>query len=372
MPGARPPQGQSCRGRHGFTNHTSLSLPATTIVPSSSSPTKAVREPPQAAPMHAIEVKSFAVELEDRAPHPEGAGLVYGPRPGARPPPPRTPPMRLPVALLSATLLACGAPTATGPDAGAPTDGGAPDGGPRDAGVDAGAADAGPEEPRLSSAILWRETFDGYASTAALFAAYPDSLADGGVLAMEGSAARIDYPSDGGCGDATVFVAKRFASGDVPELVVTTSFRLSPGFLHLQPPVHCGGGAGATEFLLSRPGDGPGRVSVEARLTTEGLGYVVKVGALEYTQQAWREVASPGVLADDAWHRLTLFIARESAAGQGDGVLRLWVDGRAVLEVPRAQTGVAPFESLAVPGVLEAGAWQAQTRWVDDVAAFTP
>lgn len=281
--------------------------------------------------------------------------------------------MRLPALLPVVTLLACGSPVPPGPDAGLPPDGGALDGGRGDAGADAGPSDAGPEEPRLSSAILWRETFDGYASTAALFAAYPDSLADGGTLSVEGGAARIDYPGDAGCGDATVFVAKRFASGDVPELVVTTSFRLSPGFQHLQPPVHCGGaGGGATEFLLSRPGDGPGRVSVEARLTTEGLGYVVRVGALEYTQQAWRESASPGVLADDAWHRLTLFIARESAAGQGDGVLRLWVDGRAVLEVPAAQTGVAPFERLAVPGVLEAGAWRAQTRWVDDVAAFTP
>lgn len=277
----------------------------------------------------------------------------------------------LPAAL--AALVACGPPAPPGPDAGALPDGGAADAGPRDAGPDAGAADAGPEEPRLSSSILWRETFDGYASTAAFFAAYPDSLADGGALLLEGGAARIDYPADGGCGDATVFVAKRFASGDVPELVVTTSFRLSPGFLHVQPPVHCAdAGAGATEFILSRSADGPGRVSVEARLTTEGLAYVVRIGAVEYPQQAWRELASPGALADDAWHRLTLFLVRESAAGQGDGVVRLWVDGRAVLDVPAAQTGAAPFERLAVPGVLEAGAWRAQTRWVDDVAAFTP
>lgn len=286
------------------------------------------------------------------------------------------PPMRALSLLHAATvlLIACGG-AGPGLDAGADAGSGATDAGPRDAGTtssDAGAPDAGPAEPRTSSAILWRDDFEAYASTMALLAVYPDSREAGGRLSHDDGALRVDYFADGGCADADLFVAKSFA-GDVPELVVSTTFKLSSGFRHLQPPTHCGGtGAGTTELVLSRPGDGPGRVTVEARLDTEGLGFLVRVGSLEFTQQSRRGTRSPGVLAPDTWHRLTLVVVRESAAGQGDGALRLWVDGVAVLEVPRAATGAAPFARLAVPGPLAAGASVPQTRWLDEVTVFTP
>ncbi len=280
----------------------------------------------------------------------------------------------VPVLLL---LAACGGvPSAR--DAGGAGDGGSPDGGLVDAGrgdggvADAGGSDAGPAEPRHSSAVLFADDFDGYGDTSGLLAAYPDSRQVRAALSLGGGALRVDYAADGGCEDAEAFIAKSFA-GDVPALVVTVTFRVSSGFRFVQPASHCGGaGVASAELVLSRLNDAPGQVTLEVREVGAALAWVVRVGALSLAQTAQLDTRAPGALAPEAWHRLTLFLSRESAAGQADGVVRLWVDGRAVLERDGVATGTAPFQRLALPTVLTAGAAATQTRWLDDVAVFTP
>lgn len=283
------------------------------------------------------------------------------------------------------------------PDAGSPgVDGGGPgrDAGPEDAGVEVG-FDAGPAEPTFSSAILYRDDFESHAGLTSLRATYPILAERRGALDLDTSVAaagtkslRIDYAADGGCDDAEVFVGK-LVSGDVPEVVASWRFRLSSGFLFLQPASHCGGaGAGSTEWLLTRPGDAAGRITLEVSAEPEhpALGAPSSVGwrlgvddafaqaprRAVYAQHLRVATHGPLSLPQDAWHRATLAVTRESTVGGADGVLRLWIDGAIVIDRQRVSTGTAPIASLRYPTTLRAGASRPQTRWVDEVVLFTP
>lgn len=274
-----------------------------------------------------------------------------------------------------------------GPDAGvALTDAGTMS----DAGrADAGVADAGPSEPLFSSSVLYADDFQGYADLGALKASYPIFRELGGALALDtaadaGKSMRIDYAvdADGGCADADVFVSKLVA-GDLPTVIATWRFKFEPGFLWVQPASHCNAqGTGSVEFVLTRPADPSGRITLEisaeaenpVRIGTPGIGWRVGVNDAFPTAPRRAVYAAPGALAlaQDEWHRVTLAVSRESSVGQGDGVLRMWIDGAIVLELDDASTGTAPFTSMRYPTVLRAGASRSQSRWLDDVVLFAP
>ncbi|MCU0700875.1 MAG: hypothetical protein MUC96_30575 [Myxococcaceae bacterium] len=100
-----------------------------------------------------------------------------------------------------------------------------------------------------------------------------------------------------------------------------------------------------------------------------------------YRQQVRITRLGPAALADEGWHRLTMLVQRETSLGAGNGVLRVWIDGDAVLDYDgdgsgpwRGQvfTGTAPFGSIAFPTTLVTGASQAQSRWFDEVVLFEP
>jgi hypothetical protein len=274
----------------------------------------------------------------------------------------------------------------TQPDAGNVGDAGSPG----DAGADAGAlGDAGAPEPIFSASVLYSENFDSYADTSALKAGYPIVREAGGALSLDGGAMRIDYePStDGGCADAEVFVGKLVA-GDLPEVIATWWFKLEPGFLYLQPASHCAGlGTGSTEWVMLRPNDPSGRVSVEvseepenpARNAPSGVSWRITIDdalpvaprRVVYAQHLRLATHGPLALAQGVRHRVTLAVSRESGVGQADGAVQLWVDGALVTDIEDAVTGPAPFNALRYPTSLRSGAAQAQSRWLDEVVLFS-
>lgn len=229
------------------------------------------------------------------------------------------------------------------------TDGGAPS----DAGL---GNDGGPPEPLLSSSVLFRDDFDGYADLQALRAAYPEIREQGGQIALEedgGRALRLDYAAPTGCATADVHVGK-IVAGDVPTVMVTWRFLVPAGFSS------CGGGL--SHFVL-------GRTVGSTVFLAADAGWVLETGSARFDQHLRLATHAPEALAPGAWHRVTLVVTRESTAGAGDGVVQAWLDGASIIDRVGA-TGTAPFSLATWPGALQLDA--AGSRWIDDLAISTP
>lgn len=263
--------------------------------------------------------------------------------------------MRSTLALVLCALCSCSASMMPGADAG--LSGG--DAGVMDAGVtrDAGVFDAGPSEPTLSSAVLFRDDFERYVDLQGLRAAYPEIRELGGAIALErdgGQSLRLDYSAAGACAGADVHVGK-IISGDVPTVMVTWRERVPSNF------TPCGD-AGVEGFVLQR---GVSRTSFEA---LEGK-WALRTGSTDFVQHLRLDTHAPGVLAREAWHRVTMILTRQSAPSVSDGVVRVWVDGALVIDLVGA-VGTAPFTLATWPGAVTLDA--ASARWVDDLAISTP
>lgn len=323
--------------------------------------------------------------------------------------------------MLGAVLLAaCSAPMTpvdAGPedagmteDAGAVADAGS-DAGTADAGRDAGPEiepDGGPREPTNASQVLYTDDFERYANTAALKGSYGDQREQGAAFAIDGTEAaqgtrsfRIDYQADGGCLDADVFLSKVLAITSPQTAMLQYRFRFAQGFRFQQPASHClGRGVSSTEFVLGRVMNGRGTVVLSAAADEPlplihpdvgGLRWQVQVRDVRgtvtpaqphalYRQHVRVTRLSPGALADGRWHRLGLLVQRETMAGLGNGVIRVWIDGDAVLDydgsagvaAAKVFSGTAPFGAITYPSTLAAGASQVQSRWYDEVTLFEP
>lgn len=263
-------------------------------------------------------------------------------------------------------FVACSSPTpsndaGTSSDAG--TDGGTATGGGTggNGGGGGGGTDAGPGEPTLSSSVLFRDDFDGYADLFALRAEYPEIREVGGVIALEkdgGSGAlRVDYFTNdaGACGRSDVHVGK-IVSGNVPTVMVTWKFLRPIGF------TTCGDAGVEEDFALDRP---------STRTTFERSGdlWRVSAGTAVFAQHLRLGTHTPSQLADGAWHRVTLLMTRQTTPSITDGVVQAWVDGALIIDLTGA-TGTAPFSLATWPG----GLWNetVQSRFVDDLAISTP
>lgn len=263
-------------------------------------------------------------------------------------------------AALALVLASCASAPPT-PDAGHDDAGVASDAGRPDAGGDAGTVgglDAGPAEPLLSSSVLFRDDFDGYATTQALRAAYPELREQGGVIALEqdgGSSLRLDYAAPAACATVDVHVGKLVA-GDVPTVMVTWRALVPSGFLA------CADGH-VSHFMLTR--GGAGTTAFEATAS----GWALDTGASRFEQHLRLESHAPATLTPNAWHRVTLVVTRESSPGSADGAVQAWVDGALVIDLVGA-TGTAPFSLATWPGSVTLDA--AGSRWIDDLAISTP
>ncbi len=316
-------------------------------------------------------------------------------------------------------LSACSPPGKPPVDAGAPLDAGAivvdaglPVAGV-DAGVDAGSLvdpdpDGGPREPTSSSQVLYTDDFERYANTTALKGSYGDQREVGASFVLDGMTAavgsrsmRIDYGTDAGCQDADVFLSKVLSLTSPLTVVLRYRFRFEQRFRFQQPATHCSGrGTSSTEFVIGRVMNGRGTVVLAAASdqplplvypNVPGLRWQVQVRDVRglvtpaqpnvlYRQHQRATRLGPAAVADGRWHQLSLLVQRETQQGLGDGVVRLWIDGEAVLDydgsVGLAQgkvfSGTAPFGTITYPSMLAAGASQAQTRWFDEVLLFEP
>lgn len=309
------------------------------------------------------------------------------------------------------TMEDAGLPT---PDAGAVSDAGPAgadgglDAGPVDAGLVDFEPDGGPREPTNASQVLYTDDFERYANTVALKGSYGDQREVGGTFELDGATAavgsrsmRIDYTPNTSCQDADVFLSKVLAVTSPLTVALQYRFRFAPGFRFQQPATYCAGrGAGSTEFVVGRVMNGRGTVVLSAAADEPapalfpdgpGLRWQVQVRDVRGTEtpaqphalyRQHQRVArlGPAAVADGRWHRLSLLVQRETQAGLGDGVVRLWIDGEAVLDVDgnagvaqaKVFSGTAPFGAITYPSTLSAGASQAQTRWFDEVLLFEP
>jgi hypothetical protein len=317
--------------------------------------------------------------------------------------------------VLVAGVCACGAPRPA-EDAGLPdasmtaVDAGAPDAAVADAGVtDAGAVevepDGGPPEPMRATQVLFQDDFERWANTAAIKGSYGDQRElnatfelDGAVAAAGSRALRVDYPQNAACGNADVFIGKVLANTSPLAAVLSYRFRFTRGFRFQQPMAWCQGrGVSSTEAVLGREGMARGAVvlavgaDAPAPVVFDGVSgerwqVTVRDVRPSMTSAVYRQHLrvtrrSPAAVADEAWHRLTMLVQRETSLGAGNGVLRVWIDGEAVLDYDgdspgpaRGQvfTGTAPFGSIAFPTTLLTGASQPQSRWFDEVVLFEP
>jgi hypothetical protein len=108
-----------------------------------------------------------------------------------------------------------------------------------------------------------------------------------------------------------------------------------------------------------------------ARTSFEALDgkWALRTAATDFVQHLRLDTHAPGVLARDAWHRVTLIITRQSAPSVSDGVVLVWVNGALVIDLVGA-VGTAPFTLATWPGAVTLDV--ASTRWVDDLAISTP
>lgn len=330
-----------------------------------------------------------------------------------------TPPFRQPLLLvLAAALFACAPKPMTPMDASvddagveamdASVDGGGADAG--DAGFDAGVEvepDGGPSEPTTSSQVLYADDFERYANTAAVKGSYGDQREVQGALVLDdlGDAGtrtlRIDYAADGGCANADVFLSKVTAITSPLTVVFRYRFKFEPGFRFQQPASHCAGaGVASSEFVIGRVMGGRGTVVVSAGSDAplpvispglSGLRWQVQIRDVRatvtpqephvlYRQHLRVTRLSPSAVADGRWHRLAVLVQRETMPQAGDGRLRMWIDGEAVLDYDgsvgasagKLFTGTPQFGQITYPSVLLSGASQPQSRWFDDVVLFEP
>jgi hypothetical protein len=320
--------------------------------------------------------------------------------------------------MVGLAAFACG-PRPVGMDAGeAPVDAGVTDAGELDGGLDAGreadgGADAGPElepdggprEPFSSTQVLYTDDFERYANTAGVKGSYGDQREVNGSLNLDdlGDAGtrtlRIDYATDAGCQDSDILLSKVMAITSPLSEVLRYRFKFERGFVFQQAV--CGASAtGSTEFVLGRVMGGRGTVVMSAAAdapipviypNVSGLRWQVQVRDVRalvtpqtphvvYRQHHRVTRLSPHAVADGRWHRMTVLLQRETMSGAGDGIVRAWIDGEAVLDYDgssgaaagKVYSGTPQFGTISYPTVLAGGAGRAQSRWFDDVVLFEP
>ncbi len=76
---------------------------------------------------------------------------------------------------------------------------------------------------------------------------------------------------------------------------------------------------------------------------------------------------NPSDLADDTFHRFTIFLDAGSAPNAGDGVLRIWIDGVLTHEYPGQTFNAASWDHFTWPVTFNGGAAATESEWLDDL-----
>jgi uncharacterized protein YjdB len=268
-------------------------------------------------------------------------------------------------------------------------------------------------EPDLlaGDVVNYSETFDQYASTAALKAAYAHTETHGTINLDTvvsfggGKSFRIDWSNDGclGSGDADVEVDKKVGDSVTTDRnwYLRYHARFTPGYQFAWDQSLCIRGAGSKEVLLFRNTNNTGgRITWSAikqsnecpsiQANVSGLLWHYSVdkepgsvqpsqcsGSISYRQYLAQGSKDPASVADGQWHRVTIHIKRESAIDAGDGVIQTWIDGVLIMDYNGEDAGnpafhqvftrtMPLFNPIQYQSILNAGAPQGQSRWFDE------
>jgi hypothetical protein len=271
-------------------------------------------------------------------------------------------------------------------------------------------------EPTFTAGVdtsMYFENFESYASTTALRGAYATREIGGSVnldalVALTGSKSfRADFI--GGClgnNDAAVLIERQIPANQPADRDWVLQWHtLSPGFkFRWDNFADCPRGGGNKEMVLFRdPSVAGGKFTFgQAGATAPECPSIftpapsfslwilfmeADAGATKPSCSGQQQVTmqhlaattkSPPQITDNAWHRLTLRLKKESAKDAGDGVVQFWIDGVLVMnyngEDPaspafgKVHTRTLPMGRIfQYPGTVNGGAPQNQSRWFDDV-----
>lgn len=280
-----------------------------------------------------------------------------------------------------------------------------------------------PGEPDYTSVgtEVYDEDFESYANATALKAAYSTNESHG-VIELVGSggqgdngqyfnAAWDDYP---GPSDANVVLARTYSLSGVTEYGLLLYFKVSPtGYIWTKS------GANTHKFfLIWRSGGSSGRITLSAdgqgassfydpngqmdgsdiyptrwgitfaaadghsglAQHWNGFSWVSSAGKSYMRQHLNISTKGPYALRDGNWHKMTLRLKEESSADAFDGIIQMWIDGVAVMDINGGDSGnpygayqrgatkrLSLFHHFQYPANINKGAQQNQDLSFDNV-----
>lgn len=223
-----------------------------------------------------------------------------------------------------------------------------------------------------SGSLIWKDTFDGLASDAALLGNYTTIDGESGIHAdaragMNGTgAARIDWQASTACQDNSHLLER----GMTPtrEVIVTYTVRYTPSFVFdWQGRGPCTGNAKKLFFLYSVSGSRFDFISENHWL---GMGS-------DYDHPLFDQNAGPAVsdeqLGDGQWHRITIRVRQSSTPTATDGYIYGWIDGVQRWAYPNvASNASGGWQYFHFPSTFNQGSPVNQSEWVDDLTVWTP
>lgn len=223
-----------------------------------------------------------------------------------------------------------------------------------------------------SGSLIWKDTFDGLASDAALLSNYITMNGESGIHADAGAgangtgAARIDWQASTSCQDNSHLIERAMAPAQ--EVIISYMIRYTPNFVFdWQGRGPCTGNAKKLFFLYSASGSRFDFISENHWL---GMGS-------DYDHPLFNQNAGPVVsdeqLGDGQWHRITIRVRQSSTPTATDGYIYGWIDGVQRWAYPNvASNASGGWVYFHFPSTFNQGSPVNQSEWVDNLTVWTP
>ena len=219
--------------------------------------------------------------------------------------------------------------------------------------------------------LIWKDTFDGVLSDAAVLANYitlnPQFIhADNAAGLNGGGALRFDWQASTGCQDQSRLIEQGIAP--TREIYVSYSVRYTPNFqFDWRNYSGCTGNAKKLFFLYSVSGSRFDFISENHWL---GMGSDYDHPLFAQNQGT---TVSDEQLGDGSWHRITIHVLQSSTPTATDGIIEGWIDGVQRWSYRNvASNASGGWNYFHFPSTFNQGSPATQSEWVDNLTVWKP
>ena len=219
--------------------------------------------------------------------------------------------------------------------------------------------------------LIWKDTFDGGLSDAAVLGNYitlnPQYIHADASAGLNGTGAlRFDWQASSACQDQSRLIEQGIEP--TREIYVTYTIRYTPNFtFDWRNRSGCTGNAKKLFFLYAVSGSRFDFISENHFL---GMGSDYDHPLFGQNQNSTMSVEQ---LGDGSWHRITIHVVQSSTPTATDGVIEGWIDGVQRWSYRNvASNASGGWNYFHFPSTFNQGSPVTQSEWIDDLVVWKP